>query len=133
MISLVEILFLILIGLVLVWSGYTLFFIVKKQHKHQKPVPEGKPGESQTCPVCGARLLYGERVKSSIFPSLNGKERMMYIYGCPYCLSEERQRSCPVCGSFLHASEYLIARFFEKPARPHVHILGCTQCRKPGK
>jgi hypothetical protein len=57
----------------------------------------------------------------------------MHITGCVYCLDGSRPRICPVCGTELTPEEILFARFFEKPGRSHVHVLGCTRCRRPGK
>jgi hypothetical protein len=76
-------------------------------------------------------LERGERVKSSAFPSMGGADRLMHISGCPYCLSGDRTRSCPVCSTALYSEDVLIARMFEKPGRSHVHVLGCTRCRGP--
>ena len=54
----------------------------------------------------------------------------MHIRGCPYCLSGERDRICPVCGARLSAGEILICRMFERSfGRPHVHVMGCSRCR----
>ncbi|GHV50516.1 hypothetical protein AGMMS49579_04240 [Spirochaetia bacterium] len=90
---------------------------------------EGVAGESQACPVCSAKLPKGEPVKSSAFPSLNGKDRLMHIQGCVYCLKGKRKRRCPVCGAALRNDEYLISRIFERPGRSHVHVIGCNRCR----
>jgi hypothetical protein len=57
----------------------------------------------------------------------------MHIRGCVYCLNGERDRVCPVCGARLGANDILIARMFERPRRAHVHVLGCSKCRKPGR
>ncbi|MDR2102796.1 MAG: hypothetical protein LBP42_01695 [Treponema sp.] len=92
-------------------------------------VSTGVAGSPQTCPVCSARLEKGVPVKSTAFPSFTGKDRLMYIRGCFYCLEGERDRVCPVCGALLHREEILIARMFERPGRSHVHVLGCSQCR----
>jgi len=99
------------------------------------PAPRSEgPRKTLPCPVCGARLEEGELVKSSIFPSFNGKERLMHIRGCGYCLEGAplggRQRVCPVCGAILNPAEYLIAKMFDHPGKRHVHVLGCSRCRK---
>ncbi|MCL2478219.1 MAG: hypothetical protein FWF22_01865 [Treponema sp.] len=135
----------IIAATMLLWFGYTLFFGTgtriyseksgrKTWYKTQKPPKYGLPGDPRTCPVCCAILDEGLLVKSLAFPSLNGgKDRMMYIKGCVYCLRGERERICPVCGHVLGDDEVLICRMFERrPAifkRPHVHVLGCSRCR----
>lgn len=137
-----EALLLVIAAVVLLWFGYTLFFGRKGRSSSQnpgffwtrrkkRPRGEGLPGAPQTCPVCCAKLVEGELVKSRAFPSLNGgNDRLMHIRGCLYCLKGERKRNCPVCGISLTEEEFLVARMFERPRRPHVHILGCSRCRR---
>ncbi|MDR1446329.1 MAG: hypothetical protein LBI90_05470 [Treponema sp.] len=135
--DLIQILIFILIGLVLLWFGYTLYFspqgiffgFEKKKKRGRGPRGEGRPGAPQTCPVCSALLSPGELVKSVAFPSFTGKDRLMYISGCTYCLNGDRRRSCPVCGRRLHDDEILVARMFDRPRRSHVHVIGCSYCR----
>jgi len=144
--QLFEVLVFVLIGILLLWFGYTLFFTIgipalggfgRKSYRRKslKPVGESTPGDPQTCPVCSAKLRPGERVSSSAFPSLNGgKDRFMHIKGCLYCLHGDRPRVCPVCGILLKENEILIARLIERPGdRSHVHVIGCTYCRGPRK
>jgi hypothetical protein len=138
--SYIQILVLVIIGVVLLWFGYTLLIgQLRGSHLGRRgrlqPGGDGAPGDPQVCPVCSARLNKGELVKSMAFPSLTGgKDRFMHIRGCIYCLDGERTRTCPVCGAFLLDSDILIARMFERPhRRAHVHVLGCSRCRKTGK
>jgi hypothetical protein len=140
--NIVQVLAFAIIGTVLLWFGYTLFIGGLRvpagggfrRRRKRKPIGESYPGAPQTCPVCSAKLVTGELVKSSAFPSLTGgKDRLMHIRGCVYCLNGERARVCPVCGARLGAQEILIARMFERPGRAHVHVLGCSRCRGPGK
>ncbi|MCX7656056.1 MAG: hypothetical protein N2Z76_05990 [Treponemataceae bacterium] len=119
----------ILIAILLLWFGYNLFFSFSRQTK-SRPSTKGKAGDPRTCPVCGTRLMNGERVKSSVFPTMGNTDRLMHIFGCPYCLKGSVQRYCPVCHTSLSQKDYLIARMFERPHRSHVHVLGCTQCRR---
>ncbi|GHV72024.1 hypothetical protein AGMMS49928_26980 [Spirochaetia bacterium] len=142
----IQIFSLIATGIFLLWFGYTLFFRWassgggKKERfgqswlqKQPEVFQHGYAGAAQTCPVCAAKLPSGELVKSTAFPSFNGKDRLMHIQGCLYCLSGERDRICPVCGAILNTDEILISRIFERPFRnPHVHVLGCNRCRKMG-
>jgi hypothetical protein len=138
MAAFVQILFLTLAGVVLLWFGFTLFFalpggipmpVLKRRRRGKQPQSVGIPGAPRTCPVCSARLERGERVKSKAFPSMGGADRMMHISGCMYCLEGDRRRVCPVCGAVLREEEFLVARLFEKPIRSHVHVLGCTRCK----
>ena len=133
----------VIVGVALLWFGYTLFFSVGvpamggagRHRKRHGPKPRGEsmPGDPQTCPVCCAKLEEGELVKSSAFPSLNGgKDRFMHIRGCVYCLNGSRDRVCPVCGIVLLENEILISRLFERPGRrSHVHVIGCSRCKGP--
>jgi hypothetical protein len=136
-----QIFLFVLIGIILLWFGYTLFFMkggpgsfIKTGGKRGK-AGESWAGETQTCPVCAARLESLQLVKSVAFPSHNGHDRMMYIQGCVFCLGGEkpRPRTCPVCHKALTQDEHLFARVFDRSARkkPHVHVLGCHHCRGP--
>jgi hypothetical protein len=136
--SFFQALIFVIIGVLLLWFGYSLFFgvlngagggRVPKARGRKRPRETGFPGAPRTCPVCSARLERGERVKSAAFPAMGHADRIMHIAGCPYCLEGDRERSCPVCGHVLEESEILIARMFERPGRSHVHVLGCSRCR----
>ena len=135
----------IVIAVILLWFGYTLFFgisapvsgygLTRKPRLKLRPRGISYPGAPQTCPVCSSKLIEGELVKSLVFPSISGgKDRFMHIKGCLYCLYGEQERVCPVCGHILWEDEILICRMFERQPsrgrnRPHVHVLGCTHCR----
>ena len=135
----IQAFFFVIIAVALLWFGYTLFFGIGipaygygsgRKRRNLKPRGISFPGAPQTCPVCSAKLNEGELVKSLAFPSLNGgKDRFIHIKGCLYCLYGERNRVCPVCGHILSEKEILICRMFERPRRPHVHVLGCSNCR----
>jgi hypothetical protein len=137
----IDVLIFVIIGVFLLWFGYTLFFNIgapvwgglPQKRRKLKPRGESTPGDPQTCPVCSAKLSDGELVSSSAFPSLNGgKDRFMHIRGCVYCLSGDRNRVCPVCGIILRENEILISRLFERPGRrSHVHVIGCSHCKGP--
>ena len=135
--NLLQILIFILIGVALLWFGFTLFFAIpggipmpayKRRSRGSKP-DQGIPGMPRTCPVCSAILERGERVKSSAFPSMGGYDRLMHISGCKYCLEGDSPRVCPVCKTILRPNEFLVARLFDKPVRSHVHVLGCSCCK----
>jgi hypothetical protein len=143
--SYLQILALAVTGAILLWFGYSLYFGSGKRlfARHSQnhagrrqgsiaPKKEGVPGDPQICPVCSAKLEKGELIKSSAFPSLNGKDRLMHIRGCTYCLEGRRRRVCPVCGAVLDHNEILVARIYERPrpSRPHVHVFGCSRCKR---
>ena len=141
--QILEVLVFVVIGVILLWFGYTLFLGIgipafavagrPRRRRGLKPRGESFPGEPQTCPVCSAKLNEGELVSSAAFPSLNGgKDRFLHIKGCVYCLSGDRDRVCPVCGIVLNNDEILVSRLFERPGRrSHVHVLGCSRCKGP--
>ena len=122
------------IAVALLWFGYTFLLRMGQRYSGKQKSRRSRglsfPGAPQTCPVCSTKLNDGEVVKSLAFPSLSGgKDRFMHIKGCLYCLNEEVERVCPICDHILMESEVLICRLFERPHRPHVHVLGCTHCK----
>ena len=142
--SYIQILVFVTMGVALLWFGYTLVIgqlagirlhWLNRPKRRPPRRGTGEPGEPQVCPVCSARLEKGQLVKSHAFPSLTGgRDRFMHIRGCVFCLEGGRQRICPVCGAALGYKDILIARMFERPRRrSHVHVLGCSRCRKVGK
>jgi hypothetical protein len=136
----IQVLALVVIGIVLLWFAYTFLigplargrWLQRKQRGAANSA--GSPGDPQVCPVCSMKLDKRNLVKSQAFPSITGgKDRLMYIRGCTYCLNGGRLRLCPVCGSNLNNNEILIARMFERAGgRSHVHVLGCSRCKKMG-
>ncbi|MDR2467574.1 MAG: hypothetical protein LBD22_01275 [Spirochaetaceae bacterium] len=94
------------------------------------PVTEGRRGDPHTCPVCAAKFEHGESVRSKIFPPTARNDRLLHISGCSHCLNGKRRRECPVCGAELALNEFLTARIFQRPGKSHVHIVGCSHCRK---
>lgn len=96
----------------------------------------------RSCPLCSSTLEDGERISSRLYPG--GGDRIMHIFGCPRCWPSTAARGeglqplriCPVCGRALGREGWVVARYFERAvgagARPkaHVHVLGCTECRK---
>jgi predicted nucleic acid-binding Zn ribbon protein len=83
------------------------------------------------CPVCGEMLVPGAMVKSKVFQRKGG-DQMMQVFGCPYCWPDntEYRRICPVCEKVIPRDGYLVARYFSGPNRRHVHVLGCSGCRR---
>ena len=142
----IQTLALIISGIILLWIGYALFFgpkspfyhgwfLFRKNKKEEKKKNQkGEPGDPQVCPICSMRLDKGDLVKSLAFPSMSGgKDRLMYIRGCFYCLKTNVPRRCPICGLELSLEDYLVTRMFERPNnRSHVHVLGCNHCKNMG-
>lgn len=137
----IQILSLVIVGIILLWFGYTLFLSPIspfypgwwpwKDWRRKEDV-KGTPGDPQVCPVCSIKLYSGELVKSVAFPSLSGgRDRLMYIKGCYSCLKNDFPRHCPVCGSDLSIDDFLVSRMFERVGRNnHVHVLGCNKCKR---
>jgi hypothetical protein len=138
-----QILSFVTIGVVLLWFGYTLLigqfsgirlnWLQWQKRKKSRPA-QGTPGDPQVCPVCSTKLHKGYLVKSSAFPSLTGgRDRLMHIRGCVYCIDGDLPRVCPVCGAYLNQNDILIARMFERPRQKnHVHVIGCSRCKRTG-
>lgn len=94
------------------------------------------------CPLCGTMLRRGETVHSVVFSGgtkakdpdpTRPADYLTHIFGCPYChpANSKHPRKCPVCGKIVPDDGYVIARMFDKPGKKHVHVLGCTNCRRP--
>jgi len=134
----VQILIFVTIGIVFLWFGYSLFFgrglSGKKRPNLLKGGDPASPGDPQVCPICSSRLSKGDLVQTMAYPSVSGgKDRLMHVQGCLHCLYGDLERYCPVCGAPLGNDDILVARMFERRNRhPHVHVLGCSHCRKMG-
>lgn len=120
-----RILILLLLAAVIV----ILLILLRRKKENPGAVTETpKKGEGTVCPLCGSVLSGGERVRSVVYP---GKpDSIMEISGCPRCspANPEHPRICPVCRRTLGPEGLVIARYFEKPGRKHVHVLGCDIC-----
>ncbi len=128
-----EILIIILLSAALLGLAY-FFFHGGKGEKTASPAAGDE--ELTPCPLCGIGLHKGERVHSQIYS--RGEDRLMNIYGCPWCYKNHpagsrkplRERHCPSCGTILKEGSFAVARVFERPGRKtHVHVLGCPVCR----
>ena len=119
-------------------SGRSFWFYKALNRKKANMGSSSTEEKPRTCPLCGHVLLKGLRVKSLLFQGgteAGGvKEQVAHLLGCPYCYPSNREndRVCPVCGTILPPEGYLIARFFTRKGKKkkHVHVLGCTECRK---
>jgi len=124
----------VILGIALLWFGYRLLngqYRKARRAMGAKPRGAGKAGDPKVCLVCRARLANGELIQTQAFPSLTGgKDKLMHIQGCVFCLEGGRGRSCPVCSAKLRKEDKLIARMFDRSRnRHHVHVLGCVLCR----
>ncbi|MDR0289644.1 MAG: hypothetical protein LBI06_01760 [Treponema sp.] len=137
-----QMLIFVIIAVALIWFGFTLFagrfsklYSDHKFHAWLRDKPEKGTHPNETCPICSSRLNRGDLVKTLAFPSITGgKDRLMHIKGCAYCIDGYLERKCPVCGTELDITDVLVARIFERPGRKaHVHIAGCNKCRRSGK
>lgn len=100
------------------------------------------PRVLKPCPLCGAGLAKGQTVKTKVIEIVSAsargapkgvKENRAEVYGCPYCwpASKEHPRTCPSCHQILGNSDIVFARYFERTeGKNHLHVLGCTICRK---
>ena len=137
--DLIQVFIFIIIGIVLLWFGYYLFFgplspIYPYLPWNKKKVIIGKPGDPQVCPVCRMKMLKGELVKTIAYaPGSQSIDRIVHIKGCTSCLDlgKNLPRRCPICEAKLSVDDYLISRMFERRyQKNHIHILGCNKCRK---
>jgi len=135
----VQLLVIVIVGVALLSFGFTLFIGQwAKMRSNRDNLPRTNKDSSndfQACPICSSKLKKGDLVKTLAFPSITGgKDRLMHIRGCAYCINGRLQRNCPICGASLALDDILVARIFERPGRrAHVHITGCNKCRRVGK
>ncbi|MBN1525626.1 MAG: hypothetical protein JW904_14200 [Spirochaetales bacterium] len=56
----------------------------------------------------------------------------MHIHGCPQCEPPNgtRTRRCPVCKHAIPPGGFCVGRMWEKPGKMHLHIVGCTECKR---
>jgi hypothetical protein len=135
----IQILIFIIIGLILLWLGFTLFFgPMSPLYPHlpwrKKKNSKTANGKAQICPLCSYKVLKGEQVKTVVFPPKPGsKDCIMHIKGCYSCLEDDKPRKCPVCKTALSREDFLVARMFVRSfQKNHIHVLGCNKCRKTG-
>jgi len=134
-----QLLALVIAGVALLSFGFTFFLgqwakmRLGQIDRLSKPARDSS-NDFQACPICSSKLKKGDLVKTLAFPSITGgKDRLMHIRGCMYCMNGQLSRNCPICGVSLGLEDILVARIFERPnRRAHVHITGCNKCRRVG-
>jgi len=111
-----------------------VFRLPKRIKNNVKKNPEeNEEKSSKFCPLCNSQLLKSENVKSKTYPSSQGSsDILMDVFGCPKCIPPlgKEERICPVCKKKMPADGFVIGRYFIKPHKKHLHVLGCTLCRK---
>ncbi|MCL2791817.1 MAG: hypothetical protein FWD87_01890 [Spirochaetaceae bacterium] len=127
----VVIVFLLAVILILL----RLVFWFPKRIKEDKQENSEENGEktSKFCPLCNSSLSKGENVKSKTYPASPGSsDTLMDVFGCPKCIPPvgKEDRVCPVCKKKIPKDGFVIGRYFIKPDKNHLHVLGCTLCRK---
>jgi len=131
-----QLLTFVIVGVALLSFGFTLFLgqWARMNPNRNRQTNKKNPNDPQSCPICSSKLKKGDLVKTLAFPSLTGgKDRLMHIRGCAFCINGRLERHCPVCGTTLDISDILVARIFERPhRRAHVHIMGCNRCKRVG-
>lgn len=108
----------------LIWM---LFPIGMRQRKATKDKIRGY------CPICGAGLRKGERIRSSVV-EIPRVEVRTTIKGCPYCLGplDKRKRLCPVCKTKLKQDEAILAVSNPEVDPKRLSIRGCKRCYPEG-
>ena len=95
----------------------------RRGNRVKNPVERTRP-----CPLCGSPLKKGETVKTVVYPAKG--DTLAEVFGCPYCYGESAVavRICPVCKKPIPEEGHVIGRMFKEGR--HLHVLGCTSCRK---
>jgi len=106
-----------------------VFFSIEKSARAVRKPDAARRKTKIPCPLCGSRLLEGERIHSVAFDL--GKEKLMHVYGCPFCepVSSGVKRRCPVCRKDIPPGGFAVGRMWEKAGKTHLHIVGCTECK----
>jgi hypothetical protein len=135
----VEIPVLIISSIVL---GVLLSFLLKNKGGKIKHTQPEQAARGRPCPLCGSLLQKGQRVHTVVYSSSpSAPDKLVHMFGCPYCFPRKEEdlllprdgeipRFCPACKKEIAREGYVVARMFDKKPKPHVHVLGCTGCRK---
>ena len=105
----------------------------KRGVNNQEDLNKEEAKNPKFCPLCDTPLSKGENVKSKTYPAVEGStDTLMDVFGCPYCIPPvgKKERICPVCLKKIPADGFVIGRYFVRPDKNHLHVLGCTLCRK---
>jgi len=136
---------------------YTLIRLGKNDYRFLADRMAQKSRQSlevlKPCPLCGSLLRRGETVRTVVYSGDGSRkvedqevgadsvernspnriqDALVHMLGCKYCYpaNEEHPRTCPVCQRTVPDDGYVVARMFERQGRKHVHVTGCTQCRR---
>ncbi|MCL2293635.1 MAG: hypothetical protein FWC36_02045 [Spirochaetes bacterium] len=104
----------------------------KTKPDEQENLKNEEEKTSKFCPLCNSTLSKGENVKSKTYPS-ESKDTLMDVFGCPKCIppAGREARICLVCKKKIPADGFVIGRYFTRTnKKQHLHVLGCTLCRK---
>ena len=124
----VVIILLLVVILILLKLGFSL---PQKIGDKQKSSAKNEEKPAKFCPLCNSGLSKGENVKSKTYPT-ESKDTLMDVFGCPKCMPpfSKADRICPVCKKKIPTDGFVIGRYFMRPGKKHLHVLGCTLCRK---
>ena len=107
--------------------GYLLYGLVARS----SPPPDHPETEKRTkhCPLCGSEMGPRDNVHTVVY-TVGESDQLAEIHGCPRCRPPggTEIRRCPVCKQTLGVSDFVHARYFMRPGKKHVHVLGCTRC-----
>lgn len=107
---------------------------VRYTQKQNEKNSKKRPMQPVKCPLCDSSLFVGENLISKVYRPMNVPDQLMVVMGCPHCYPHCEpglKRICPVCHKEVAQNQSLTARLFNKSlGKKHVHVLGCSNCRK---
>lgn len=142
----------VLFALIILFIIILLFIIIRIEKgqplfsKHRSSRSSAEPElleeRMRPCPVCATMGQKTDRIHGVNYIQEDGnkyksrmevEEILTHVFGCPACwpANPEHPRICPVCRQTLSADGFLVARTFRrKGKKDHVHVLGCTECKR---
>lgn len=114
----------------------------RRSRKHRKSAEPEQLERRRPCPLCATMGQKTDRIHGVNYIQEDGnkyksrmevEEILTHVFGCPACwpVNPEHPRICPVCRQTLSADGFLVARTFRrKGKKDHVHVLGCTECKR---